>query len=46
MRVQIGETSKLDWLIGLGKHAIWDDYLYFLYLLLHSILQLNQPDLS
>jgi hypothetical protein len=34
---QIGEMSKLGWLIGLVKHAIWADSLYFLYLLLLSI---------
>jgi hypothetical protein len=35
--IQIGELSKLGWLIGLVKHAIWADSLYFLYLLLLSI---------
>jgi hypothetical protein len=35
--LQIGEKSKLGWLIGLFKHAIWADSLYFLYLLLLSI---------
>jgi hypothetical protein len=35
--LQIGEMSKLGWLIGLVKHAIWADSLYFLYLLLLSI---------
>jgi hypothetical protein len=30
----MGEMSKLGWLIGLVKHAIWTDSLYFLYLLL------------
>jgi hypothetical protein len=35
--IQIGEMSKLGWLIGLVKHAIWTDFLYFLYLLLLSI---------
>jgi hypothetical protein len=35
--VQIGEMSKLGWLIGLVKHAIWADSLYFLYLLLLSV---------
>jgi hypothetical protein len=35
--MQIGEMSKLGWLIGLVKHAIWADSLYFLYLLLLSI---------
>jgi hypothetical protein len=33
----MGEISKLDWLIGFIKHAIWSDSLYFLYLLLLSI---------
>jgi hypothetical protein len=28
----MGEMSKLGWLIGLVKHAIWTDSLYFLYL--------------
>jgi hypothetical protein len=32
--IQIGEMSKLGWLIGLVKHAIWVNSLYFLYLLL------------
>jgi hypothetical protein len=32
--IQMGEMSKLGWLIGLVKHAIWADPLYFLYLLL------------
>jgi hypothetical protein len=31
--IQIGEISKLGWLIGLVKHAICADSLYFLYLL-------------
>jgi hypothetical protein len=31
------EISKLDWLIGLVKHAIWADSLYFLYLQILSI---------
>jgi hypothetical protein len=31
------EMSKLGWLIGLVKHAIWADSLYFLCLLLLSI---------
>jgi Na+/H+-translocating membrane pyrophosphatase len=35
--IQIGEMSKLGWLIGLVKHVIWADYLYFLYRLLISI---------
>jgi hypothetical protein len=35
--VQIREISKLAWLIGLVKHVIWADSLYFLYLLLLSI---------
>jgi hypothetical protein len=36
-RIQMREMSKLDWLTGLIKHAIWADSLYFLYLLLLSI---------
>jgi hypothetical protein len=39
------ETS---WLIGLVKHVMWADSLYFLYLLLHSIskiLATSQPTL-
>jgi hypothetical protein len=28
----MGEISELGWLIGLDKHAIWADSLYFLYL--------------
>jgi hypothetical protein len=35
--IQMGEMSKLGWLIGLVKHAIWADFLYFLYMLLLSI---------
>jgi hypothetical protein len=35
--IQIGEMSKLGWLIGLVKHTKWADSLYFLYLLLISI---------
>jgi hypothetical protein len=30
--IQTGEISKLGWLIGLVKNAIWVDSLYFLYL--------------
>jgi hypothetical protein len=36
MGIQIREISKLGWPIGLVKHAIWVDSLYFLYLLLLS----------
>jgi hypothetical protein len=46
--IQIGEMSKLGWLIGLVKHAIWVDSLYRLYLLLLSIskfLASSQPNL-
>jgi hypothetical protein len=32
--IQIGEMSKLGWLIGLVEHAIWADSLYSLDLLL------------
>jgi hypothetical protein len=35
--IQMGEMSKLGWPIGLVKHAIWADFLYFLYLLLLSL---------
>jgi hypothetical protein len=34
---QMGEMSRLVWLIGLVEHAIWAYSLYFLYLLLLSI---------
>jgi hypothetical protein len=30
----MGEMSKLDWLIGFVKHALWAGSLYFLKLLL------------
>jgi hypothetical protein len=43
MRIQMGERSKLGWLIRLVKHAIWADSLYFLYLLLLSIPTLLVP---
>jgi hypothetical protein len=46
--IQLGEMSKLGWLIGLIKHAIRADSLYFLYLLLLSIsktLASSQPTL-
>jgi hypothetical protein len=35
--IQMGEMSKLGWLIGFVKHAICADSLYFQYLLLLSI---------
>jgi hypothetical protein len=35
--IHIKELSELGWLIGLIKHAIWADSLYFLYLLLISV---------
>jgi hypothetical protein len=35
--LQMGEPSKLGWLIGLVKHAIWADSLYFLHMLLLEI---------
>jgi hypothetical protein len=38
----MGEMSKLGWLIGLVKHTIWADSLYFLYLLLLSISNASQ----
>jgi hypothetical protein len=34
--MQIGELSKLDWLVELVKHAIWTNSLYSLHLLLLS----------
>jgi hypothetical protein len=35
--IEMGETSRLCWLIGLVKHAAWAYSFYFLYLLLlHS----------
>jgi hypothetical protein len=34
--IQVGEMSKLGWLIGSVKYAIWAYSLYFLYLLVHS----------
>jgi hypothetical protein len=34
-----GEISKLGWLIGFVKHAMWADSFYFLYLLSLSISQ-------
>jgi hypothetical protein len=46
--IQVGEMSKLGWLIGFIKHAIWADSLYFLYLLLLSISKIlasSQPNL-
>jgi hypothetical protein len=41
--IQMGEISKLAWLIGLVKHPIrvCDDSLYFLYLMLLSISKKN-----
>jgi hypothetical protein len=33
----MGEMSKLGWLTGWVKHAMWAESLYFLYLLLLSI---------
>jgi hypothetical protein len=46
--IQIEEMFKLGRLIGLVKHAIWADSLYFLYLLLLSISKIlasSQPTL-
>jgi hypothetical protein len=46
--LQIGEMSQLGCLIGLVKHAIWADSLYFLYPLLlpvSIILASSQPTL-
>jgi hypothetical protein len=31
--IQMGGMSKQGWLIGLIKHAIWADSLYFVYFL-------------
>jgi hypothetical protein len=33
MGIQMGEMSKLGWIIGLIEQAIWAASLYFLYLL-------------
>jgi hypothetical protein len=44
--IHMGETSKLGWIIGFIKHAVWASSSYFLYLLLLSvskILALAQP---
>jgi hypothetical protein len=35
--IQIGEISKLGWLTGLVKQAMWANSLYFLYLVLLSV---------
>jgi hypothetical protein len=35
--IQMGEMSKLVWLIGFVKHAIWVYFLSFLYLRLLSV---------
>jgi hypothetical protein len=35
--IQMGEMSRLGWLIGLIKRAIWANSLYILYLLLLSV---------
>jgi hypothetical protein len=46
--IQMGEMSKLGWLIRLIKHAMWADSLYFPYLLLLSISKIlasSQPTL-
>jgi hypothetical protein len=46
--IHIGEMFKLGCPIGLLKHAIWADSLYFLYLLwlsISNILALSQPTL-
>jgi hypothetical protein len=46
--IQMGETAKLGWLIGLVKHAVWAESLYFLYLLLLSVSKIHassQPTL-
>jgi hypothetical protein len=32
--IHLGGIMELGWVIGLVKHAIWTDSLYFLYLLL------------
>jgi hypothetical protein len=48
-RIQIGEMSKLGWMIGLVKHAIWaDSFVFCIYLLLFSISKIlasSQPTL-
>jgi len=33
----MGQISKLGWLIGLVRQAMWAEFLYFLYVLLVSI---------
>jgi hypothetical protein len=46
--IQIGEMSTPGSLIGLVKHVIWADFLYFLYVLLFSISKIlasSQPTL-
>jgi hypothetical protein len=42
--IQMGGMSRLGWLIGLVKHAIWADSLYFVYLLIQfpKSMQQNQ----
>jgi hypothetical protein len=39
--IQTAEMSKLGWLFGLVKHAIWADSLYILYLPLLSISKIS-----
>jgi hypothetical protein len=39
--IQVCETSKLGWLIGLVKHAMWAAFLYFLCLLLLSVCRIS-----
>jgi hypothetical protein len=46
--IQIGEMSKLGWLIRLVEHDIWADSLYFQYLMFLSISKIlvsSQPTL-
>jgi hypothetical protein len=43
MGIQMGEISKLGWLIGLFEQAIWAASLYFLYLLWLSISKIQDP---
>jgi ABC-type Fe3+-siderophore transport system permease subunit len=41
--IQMGEMSKLGWLIGLVKHATWTDFLYLLLFSISKIPASSQP---
>jgi hypothetical protein len=43
--IQMGEISRLGWLIGLVKHAIWVDFLYLLLLSISTVLASSHPTL-